>query len=203
MSSESGPRQEHASVPQPAEAGPLNSLCHKFYPAMLAIARKHIGSQLKTRVDVQDIVQTAFREVLQRDEDYEDELHFRRVLVTGVRRSLVTLARHDRAHKRARHRETSHSDLDQSCPSVEPIDASPLPLDVAIAQEEWSSLRAAIAALPLSQRLVLMVPDRDDEPRAGAARRLGKSEETLRRAYWRAVVRLRGRLTSWEDDCES
>jgi RNA polymerase sigma factor (sigma-70 family) len=196
MSSESGPRQENANIPHPAEAGPLNSLCDKFYSAMLAIARKHIGSQLRTRVDVRDIVQSAFRDVLQRAEDYRNELHFRRVLATSVRRSLVSFARRDRALKRAQHLETSHSDLDLSCPSVEPVDGSPLPLDVAIAQEEWSSLRTAIAALPLSQRLILMVPDSEDEHRADAARRFGRSKETLRRAYWRAVVRLRGRLTS-------
>jgi len=196
MSSESGPRQENANIPHPTDAGPLNSLCDKFYPAMLAIARKHIGSHLKTRVDVRDIVQTAFREVLQRGEDYRNELHFRRVLATRVRRSLVSFARHDGALKRARHLETSYSDLDLSFPAVEPVDGSPLPLDVAIAQEEWSALRTAIAALPLSQRLILMVPDREDERRTDAARPFGKSKETLRRAYWRAVVRLRGRLTS-------
>jgi hypothetical protein len=66
MSSERALGQKDASVSSWAEGEPLNSLCHEFYPEMLAIAHNHLGSQLKTRMDARDIVQTAFGEVLQR-----------------------------------------------------------------------------------------------------------------------------------------
>ena len=97
MSSERAFGQEDASLESWAEGEPLNSLCHEFYPAMLAIARTNLGSPLRTRMDARDIVQTAFGEVLQRAGGYRNQLHFRRALVIGIRRGLLSVARHDRA----------------------------------------------------------------------------------------------------------
>jgi RNA polymerase sigma factor (sigma-70 family) len=177
----------------------LNSICSALYPEVLAAVRKELAPDMRSRLDASDIVQAIFREVVAFARRVPDAKHFKRLLLGKARRHLLSLGRYHRAKKRALDREVSLTDLEVASGAlIHPVDHSPSPADAAIGEELSRLLNQALDQLPAGEREVLQLYQCGlgyDE----IAQRSGRSPETVRRAYWRAIEHLRQRLSTLDE----
>jgi RNA polymerase sigma factor (sigma-70 family) len=177
----------------------LNSICSALYPEILAAVRKEIAPAMRSRLDASDIVQAIFREVVTLARRVQDVKQFRRLLLGKARRHLLSLGRYHRAQKRSIDREISLTDLEVSSGAlVHPIDESPSPAEAAIGKELKRLLNEALDQLPSGEQRVLQLHlcglDYD-----GIAQQSGRSVDTVRRSYWRAIEHLRQRLSTLDE----
>lgn len=173
----------------------LDDRCRKIYPLLLAAVRNGLGRRLRAKVDASDVVQAAFGTVLFSARAYDQESQLRQALFAAAHSRVRSLARYHRAQRRDDRREVPLRDSGHEAASHS-VDPSPSPPEVAIAREEWNAVCSAVQGLPFSQRRLFMELERGRVRHDPRSSRFGRSHETVRRTYWRAVANLRSRLGS-------
>lgn len=157
-------------------------------PALLAFARLRLGPVLAARESAHDIVQSAFREVLEGAHRFQHggEAAFRAWLYTHVTRKVADRAEYWRAQRRDPAREL-------------PDDAGALelarrtlgsPSQQAMGREALERLDAAFARLPDDHREVILLARVAGLSRREIAAATGRSEASIRNLLPRALARL-------------
>jgi RNA polymerase sigma-70 factor, ECF subfamily len=179
--------------------GRVLELCR---PYLLAIANADLDSDLQAKAGASDLVQQSLMEAQQAFERFagqsQDELlaWLKRIL----KNNLVDFFRRFRdAPARNLDREASldHEGADGLRQQI-PSEASS-PLDNLVAVEKKVALEEALARLPEEYRRVIDLRHREGKsfPEIGAA--LGKTDEAVRKIWFRALERLRQELEGREE----
>lgn len=182
----------------------LSELLQKYLPDLHTYVRLRLSRKLKGREDTVDIVQSVCRDVLQNAGQfaYEGEPQFRAWLFTTALRKIVDRAEYWGAAKR---------DLDKQQPLVggetksgSDIEAQVLhsfqnvcsPSGVAMGREMLARVEAAFSALPEDYQEVILLAKVVGLPRAEIAKRMNRTEASIRNLLPRALAELAERADS-------
>lgn len=176
----------------------LSVLLQKYLPDLHTYVRLRLSRKLKGREDTVDIVQSVCRDVLQNAGQftYEGEPQFRAWLFTTALRKIVDRAEYWGAAKR---------DLDKQQPltgggskSGANIEAQVLhsfqnvcsPSGVAMGREMLARVEAAFSALPEDYQEVILLAKVVGLPRTEIAKRMNRTEASIRNLLPRALAEL-------------
>jgi RNA polymerase sigma-70 factor (ECF subfamily) len=202
--------------PPPADAGrllalaragdttALGALLESFRPYLALLARLQIGRRLQGKADPADLVQEAFLEA-HRDfpgfrgaTEAELAAWLRQILARNVanlvRRYVGTRGRDVRLERRLA------DELAESSRALERSLAAPStsPSQRAAAREQAVRLAAALAGLPPDYAEVIVLRHLEGRPFADVAARMGRTQDSVKKLWVRAIARLRETLK--EDD---
>lgn len=165
----------------------------RWLPSLREFVRGRMSPLLREREDSEDLVQSSCREVLAGLDlcEYRGEEAFRGFLFMAVLRKVQKRERDLRARRRDPRRAKP---LDALSGDGELAAAHATPSQQAVAQEGVEQLRQAIAALPEEYRQVLSLARLAQLPRAEIARRMGRTEASVRGLLTRALQALSERL---------
>lgn len=171
----------------------MEALLLHWLPGLREFVRTRMSPLLRTRETSEDLVQSSCRELLAAmgDVEYRGAEAFRGWLFTAVLNKVRKRERDLRAERRDPRRERA---IDGAPSAALPIGGPGTPSQAAIARENAERLRAAIAGLPDEYREVLSLARLSQLPRAEIARRLGRSEASVRSLLTRALQALSERL---------
>lgn len=164
-------------------------LLEAYRPYLLSIANQELPEELEGKLGPSDLAQ----ETLVRGFEQFKTFHGTRAeeLAAWLRQillnHLLNTIRHYETGKRQVHREQSLqaglADLRQ-----------PTPSGVALSQEEWSLLSAALERLPDHYREVILLRHREYLSFPEIGELLGKSEDAVRKLWLRALTQLRSEM---------
>jgi RNA polymerase sigma-70 factor (ECF subfamily) len=165
-------------------------LFERHLPALRAKARARLPSALRGKVAESDVIQEAWLAAylaLGRFEDRGDG-SFGRWLRGIVENKVHEESHHhlDAAKRDARRAARLHTDEARSIPSP----SQPSPSEVAMAGESAADLRRLIESLSADHAAVLRLVYLDGLTLVQAGERMGRSADSVRKAYGRALTRL-------------
>jgi RNA polymerase sigma-70 factor (ECF subfamily) len=179
----------------PSSLGKLLEL-HRTYLTLLA--RDQIGPRLQGKAGLSDIVQETFLEA------HRDFGGFRGATPAELAEWLRRILAHNLANHVARYFGTKRRDIRLERELVEALDASSCQLDERLAawrgspsgqamqREQTLLLSEALGQLPEHYRQVLVLRHIDDLPFPEVAKKMGRSENSVKNLWARALARLRG-----------
>ena len=137
---------------QRGELVALGELCARSYPRVQALVRQRLNPEMRAEMESGDLLQEAMLDAIRGFADFE--LRSQRELVGWfariVENNLVTAARHMRAQKRERARETPlefvQTYLEESAPDWRPLAGGPDPIEVTSQREQQRILAECLAA---------------------------------------------------------
>ncbi len=184
-----------------ARAGSSDALgiaLEHFRSYLLAIANRQLDPVLRVKGGASDIVQETFLEA-QRDFG-----QFAGTTAAELRAWLLRLMTNNLANFARSYRSTSKRDLDREVglPGATVFGPTggglagdtPTPSVEAMSQEMESAVERAIQRLPEDQRQVILLRNREDRPFDEIAVLMGRSENAVRKLWFRAVERLQQEL---------
>lgn len=165
----------------------------EWLPNLRQFVQRRMSPLLRAREGSEDVLQSSCREVLAAIDgcEFRGTEAFRGWLYTAVLHKLQKRERDTRAGRRDPRRERS---LDGAPSATEPPAAEPTPSQHLARAEEEQRLRAILQDLPEDYRQVLELARLAELPRAEIARRLGRSEASVRSLLTRALRALAERL---------
>jgi len=179
------------------DAAALGELLESFRPYLALLARVQIGRRLRGKADPADVVQETYLEA-HRDfpgfrgaTEGEMMAWLRRILA----RNLANLARHylGTRGRDVRLERRLVDELEQSsralCQELAARQSSPS--QRVVARERAVRLAAALTALPPDYGDVIVLRHFEGLPFAGVAERLGRSQDSVKKLWARALGRLR------------
>jgi RNA polymerase sigma-70 factor (ECF subfamily) len=178
----------------------LVRLLDRYRDPLAEQARGQIGRRLRVKVDVEDVLQEvsleAYRDIGKFRGSTEAEFlrWLRRILDTilsnQVRRYFGTRRRNLRRERRL------GGDVDDSMRGLErdPVAPDTSPTQRALKHERASRLEAAIETLPAPYREVIVLRHLEGLSFPEVARRLDRTEDSVKNMWVRALRRLRGLL---------
>ena len=165
-----------------------DELMAQHLPALLAYARLRLGPMLAAKESAHDVVQSAFREVIEGAHRFQHggESAFRAWLYTHVTRKIADRAEYWRAQRRDPAREVGED------AGVLELARRTLgsPSEVAMGREALERLDAAFARLPDDHREVILLSRVAGLSRVEIAAATGRSEASIRNLLPRALARL-------------
>lgn len=162
---------------------------------LMLVANEELDAVMLAKGGASDLVQETFLEAQRGFSTFrgESEAELRGWLRQILRNNIVTMRRRYRnARKRALEREVPLDtviDLDTRELKVESRD--PSPSDQAIASEQRALLKQAIARLPRPYAHVIVLRHRDGLPFPEISQRLGRTPQSTRKIWARAILMLR------------
>jgi RNA polymerase sigma-70 factor (ECF subfamily) len=178
----------------------LGELIESWRSYLLYVAQNELPAELRHKVGVSDLVQSACLDIHQRFADFRGES------AEEWRAWLKQLVRHDvqdaqRRYVQAAQRSIRRErDLAGSAGfGFDVSDGQLSPRASLIAGEEAQALRDALQRLPDEYRTVLRLRNWDRLPFAEVGRQMDRSEEAARKLWSRAVVRLQAELEGKPD----
>jgi RNA polymerase sigma-70 factor (ECF subfamily) len=196
LSSADEARWEH--LIQEARAGEpaaLSELIQTWRTYLFYLAENEISPDLRQKIGVSDLVQSACLDIHQRLADFRGNtveqwrVWLKRMMIRDLqdaRRRFVAAQRRD-----VRRERTLASD---DGPALDVRDPHRSPRASLIGREESEALRAALARLPEDYRAVLRLRNWECLPLSEVGRRMNRSEEAARKLWSRAIVRLQHEL---------
>lgn len=178
------------------DEGALDALVARCLPRLHAYVRLHMSGPLRAREASLDVVQSICREVLEARESfvYQGEGQMISWLLTTAMNKMRERARFLGRQKRALARETPQ---DQVAPELY---ASLLtPSRSAVRHEEIEELESAIGKLTPDHREVLVLARIVGLPHKEIAKRMERTESSVRNLLGRAMTRLAGLLDAPKD----
>ena len=166
----------------------LEVLFEQHMPALLAFSRVRLGPMLAAHESAHDVVQSAFREVIEGAPRfmYGGEAAFRAWLYTHVSRKIADRAEYWGAQRRDAAREQR---IDDGVLELVRRTLS-TPSEGAVGREALEKLDAAFAQLPDDHREVILLARVAGLSRAEIAEATGRSEASIRNLLPRALARL-------------
>jgi RNA polymerase sigma-70 factor (ECF subfamily) len=181
----------------PADLGRALDACRGY---LLLIAEEELGSTLRPKAGASDLVQESLLDAQKGFDRFRGGTRDEFFAWVGqiLRRNLADLARRFReADCRAVGREQPLTAT--ACPDTPPNGLDDSPSAAVTRAEDETRLRSAIARLPDEARLVLAWRQHDRLDWAAIGGRLGKSADAARKAWFRAVERLRAEMGHHHD----
>lgn len=183
------------------DRGAKEQLLLVWLPQLRQFLRQRMSRLLRARESSADLLQSSCRELLAALDGLQfcgvDE--FRGWLFTAV---LHKLQKHERDLRAARRDPRRERAIDSALGAAQPPAAEPTPPQQLAAVERQQRLMAAIQSLPDDQRRVLELARIQELPRSEIARRLGRTEASVRSLLTRALRGLAERLgettTTWK-----
>ncbi|MCI0377547.1 MAG: sigma-70 family RNA polymerase sigma factor [Gemmataceae bacterium] len=178
-----------------AALGEALEACRNY---LLMIANRGLDAELRAKGGASDLVQETFLEA-QRDfpqfsgaTDVELRAWLNRMLVNN----LANFARHYRGTtKRQIDRERAlQADSTSQGPGTGLAADTPTPSRQAVSREEASAVESAIARLPEDYRRVIILRNQEDRPFDEIARLMERSENAVRKLWFRAIEQLQQEL---------
>lgn len=183
---------------QAGDRAALEQLLQQHLPQLRTFVRLRMSPLLRARESSCDLVQSACCEVLEAMDDFEyrGEEAFRGWLYTAVYNKLREHERGLRAQKRDARREVTGDPTDAPDRAQQPhVDARMLsPTQSLLAKERVQQLEAVFDDLPDQYREVLTLSRIARLSRAEIARRMGRTEASVRSLLTRALAELAYRL---------
>jgi len=183
-----------------AAAGDAVAACEllaRHRPAMVAFVGLHLDPRLAGRLDPSDVVQEAQADIARRLDDF---LHRRPMPFhlwakkTAYERLLDARRRHLGRARRAVGREERLPDQSSLLLARPLLDDGPTPSQAAEAREFEEQVMQAVAALPESDREILLMRHADRLPFGEIGFMLGIESTAARKRFGRALIRLRNSL---------
>ncbi|MFY9341571.1 MAG: sigma-70 family RNA polymerase sigma factor [Planctomycetota bacterium] len=175
----------------------LEELLKQHLPALRAFVRLRMSPLLRAKESADDLVQSACCDILLSLDDFEyrGEDAFRGWLFTAVWHKVLNKERAAREQKRDVRREVAADGLAGGIDGLGAVYAQSLtPTQEIMAQERVERLEAAFDALPEHYREVVTLSRIARLPRDEVARRMDRSEDSVRNLLHRALVELARRL---------
>lgn len=148
---------------QEGEGGALDRLLERYIPRIFRIVRTRLGPQLRSKVEVEDVVQAVMVRAVQGIDTFEfrEDAALIQWMSRIAHNEIVQQARRFQADKRDARRETS---LDEASPSTAPLRAtlpsdSTGPLGKLQARESAAILDECLATLNEKHREVILARD--------------------------------------------
>lgn len=175
----------------------LGRALDQFRDYLLAIAGRQLDPVLQAKGGASDIVQETFleaqRDFAQFDGTTGSEL--RAWLVRLLMNNLANFARHfKQTEKREVRREVALPGDTPSGVTGGVAADTPTPSVEVIADERAEAVRLAVERLPEDYRQVIILRNREDRPFSEIAERMGRSENAVRKLWFRAVELLQHEL---------
>jgi RNA polymerase sigma-70 factor, ECF subfamily len=178
--------------------GTALELCRNY---LLAIANGELKPALRAKGGASDLVQQTFLEA------QRDFAQFDGATLEAIQAWLKQLLLHNVTDFARAYENTAKRQLkrEQMLPGGSTSDAhlpagTPTASVEAVAAEEAAQLRAAIDTLPEDYRAVILLRYEGEHSFAEIAQRLGRTENAVRKLWFRAVERLEAALASSPDD---
>jgi RNA polymerase sigma-70 factor (ECF subfamily) len=182
---------------EPAALGPL---LERYRNYLTLLVRLQIGQRLRAKLDVEDLVQETFLEAHRNIDRFRgatprEFLGWLRQIVAAV---LANQVRHYYGTQRrdVRLERALADDLDRSSADLDGglIAPQSSPSQQAARREQAVSLADALGALPEDYREVIILRQLEDLPFPEVARRMGRSVDSVKNLWVRALARLRRAL---------
>jgi RNA polymerase sigma-70 factor (ECF subfamily) len=182
------------------EGDARGQLFERYRPYLALLARVQIGRQLAAKVDADDLVQETFLQAhhhfahFQGTTERELTSWLRQILATNLalllRRYLGTRGRDVRLERQLA------DELDQSSQALDRAlhTASSSPSHKAARREQAVLLAEALGVLPEDYREVIVLRHLEELSFPDVAQRMGRSLDSVKNLWARALVRLRGAL---------
>lgn len=188
---------ELVSWAQAGDVGALNELFTRHYQTMLEVARRQLGSKLRTKEDPDDLAQTTFREATRDFANYtwRGEGSLLRWLIQILQNKIRDRAEFYSATKRDASKERSLEGAPSSdgepAPLLEPP-SKDLTVTMEVARgESFEYLRAALDELsPLHRKAITLVFFQGLSLREAGEQMGGRTEDAVRMMLRRAEGRL-------------
>lgn len=173
----------------------LGSLLESYLPRLRAYARQHTGGALRRRETSEDIVQSVFRQLVEKRSDlvFPDEAGLRGWLFRATRTKIREKGRH---HGRSK-RDVQREDADPPLADL-PADGSS-PSRVAMSRERIARFEAAFDTLSPDHREVIALARIAGLPYRVVGERMGRSVDAVRQLLGRALLVLDKRLAPADD----
>lgn len=179
---------------QVSELGPLLEVYRRY---LALLVRLQLGKKLRAKLDVEDVVQEVFLEAHRAIERFRgattrEFLAWLREITAAV---LANQVRHYLGTKRrdVRLERSLVDDLDRSSEALDGglVASDPSPSQQASRRETAVRLADALAALPEDYREVIILRQLEDLPFGEVARRMGRTVDSVKNLWVRALARLR------------
>lgn len=174
------------------DPGAVQELLLAHLPRLRAFVRLRCGAALRAKESASDLVQSVCRDLLLHLDGFrwEGEAGFRAWLYTAAARKVADRAEYWGAQRRDAGREVGVSDE----ALLEVYRTSATPSQAASSKEALARIEAAFDALPADYREAVLLSRILDLPRAEVARRMGRSEDSVRHLLFRGLAQLSKRL---------
>jgi RNA polymerase sigma-70 factor (subfamily 1) len=204
--SDRDPFVEHLQDARDGSDTALGWLLDAYRQYLLAIAHQQLDPELRAKVAISDVVQQTVMEALAHFGRFEGQTPEQwagwlcRILANNV----ADARRHWRdCQKRQVHREVSLGEAPLAALAELLVSGVDSPSAAAIANEEETALRHALAALSGADRQLVVWRSFERLPFEAIGRRLGCSAEAARKRWARAVEQLGQSLESLDESHES
>lgn len=180
----------------------LEALLQHHLPGLRAFVRVKMSPLLRAKESAGDLVQSACCEILTALDDFEyrGEDAFRGWLYTAVWHKVLNKERAAREQKRDARREVAADGMAGGADGLGAVYARALtPTQEVMAKERVERLEAAFDALPDHYREVVALSRIARLPRDEVARRMDRSEDSVRNLLHRALAELARRLQASRD----
>jgi RNA polymerase sigma-70 factor (ECF subfamily) len=187
-----------------SDAVALGDLLESFRPYLALLARLQIGRRLRGKTDPADLVQETFLEAARDFPGFrgttEGELMawLRQILARNLAN---VVRRYQRQGRDVRLERRLEDELDQSSRALGQELAAPhsTPSQRAVARERAVRLAAALESLPRDYGEVIVLRHLEGLPFAEVAARLGRSQDSVKKLWARALGRLRMALMETDE----
>ena len=190
--------QHLVTLAREGDKAALENLCQVYAERVHWIVRFRMGTEIRSKLDSMDVVQDAFVLALQDLEDftYKDEGDFLRWLSGIVENRIRDNVKMLHADKRDIRKEISPANhrpnsADSSEVMREPI-AATTPSMIVSRQEDWAALARALDTLKPEYSEAIVLTKIEGLSYREIARRLGKSDEAVRKLVARGMSILTG-----------
>ena len=173
------------------DAEAVRALVEDHLPRLRAFVRLRCGAALRARESASDLVQSACRDVLANLDGFrwEGEAAFRSWLYTAAARKVADRAEYWQAQRRDAAR-----DAPDERALLEVYRRSATPSQVAMGRESLERIESAFDELPDDYREAVVLSRVLGLPRAEVARRMGRTEVSVRHLLFRGLAQLGRRL---------
>jgi len=170
------------------------SVLYRLYERRLkGAAKKKLGNQLRAKMETVDLVQSVWKDCLSdmKDFEYRGPESFFHWLLTKVLRKVQDKARFFAANKRDYAKEKQLMTKDAMCKGADsPLSSDPTPSQAAIVDEELDHLMGLLDNLTDAQRQTVVLRLRDKMSFVEIGKVIGKSADSVRKIYVRALSRI-------------
>jgi RNA polymerase sigma-70 factor (ECF subfamily) len=175
----------------------LGQLLERYRQYLSLLVRLQIGRRLQVKVDAEDVLQETFLEVHRdvgrfRGSSEREFLAWVRQILGGI---LANQVRHYYGTKRRdlRLERELHDELDRSSQAMDRCLIAPqsTPSQQVARREQAVLLANALGSLPEDYREVIILRQLEDLTFPDVARRMGRTEDSVKNLWARALVRLR------------
>lgn len=170
------------------------SVLYRLYEKRLkGAAKRKLGDPLRAKMETVDLVQSVWKDCLSdmKDFEYRGPESFFHWLLTQVLRKIQDKARFFSANKRDHAKEQHLLTKDAMCKNDDsPFATDPTPSHAAMVDEELDQLMSLLDQLTDSQRQTVVLRLRDKMSFVEIGKVVGKSADSVRKIYGRALNRI-------------